>query len=109
MRARDYTPALLLLFGSFPALAFGAMRPADDAAQVAAVFAPYTTAEQVIGAVAQAGGRLVRTGIADNVVVVALDDGAGPSALYDAGAWFVMDPLKAGGCIATTKTPEPKS
>ena len=104
VRAQDFAPALLLLLGSVLASAFGAMRPAEDAPQVAAVFPPYVKSQDVMRAVARAGGRMVRTGIAEYVVVVALDEGASPSALYDAGAWLVMDPLKAGGCATITKT-----
>ena len=104
VRAYDYAPALLLLLGSFLALGFDAIRPAEDASQVAAVFSPYAKSDDLMRAIAQAGGRIVRTGIADYVVVIALDDGATPSALYDAGAWLVMDPLRAGGCMTLTDT-----
>ncbi len=104
VRAKDFAPAVLLLLGSALAMAFGAVRPADDASQVAAVFPPYATSADVMRAVARAGGRMVRTGIADYVVVVALDADASPAALYDAGAWLVMDPLKAGGCVTVSKT-----
>ena len=101
---RDYAPALLLLSGSVVALWFGAAQPADDASQVAAVFPPYAKSTDVMRAVARAGGRMVRTGIADYVVVVALDADASPARLYEAGAWLVVDPLTAGGCLTISKT-----
>ena len=104
VRLRDYAPALLLLLGSVAALWFAAVQPADEASQVAAVFPPYAKSTDVMRAVARAGGRMVRTGIAGYVVVVALDADATPAALYEVGAWLVMDPLKAGGCLTISKT-----
>jgi hypothetical protein len=76
-----------------------------DPARVAAIFAPWTTAEQAVARVAQAGGRIVRPGLIDAIVVVQGDDADLAGRLHAAGAWAVVDPAAWGGCLAGQPPP----
>jgi hypothetical protein len=71
-----------------------------EGAQVAAVFAPWTSDGGAIARVAQAGGLVVRRGIVDAIVVVQSDQPGLIARLYAAGAWLVIDPATLGGCLA---------
>jgi hypothetical protein len=71
-----------------------------DGTRVAAIFPPWTSAEHAFAAVAQAGGRIVRPGLIDSILVVQGDDANLPARLYAAGAWAVIDPAAWGGCLA---------
>lgn len=76
-----------------------------DRTRVAAIFAPWTSAERAMAQVAQAGGRIVRAGLIDAVVVVQGDDADLADRLYAAGAWAVIDPAAWGGCLASGPAP----
>ena len=76
-----------------------------DATRVAAIFPPWTSAEQAIVRVAQAGGRIVRPGLIDAIVVVQGDDPDLADRLHAAGAWAVIDPAAWGGCLAGRSAP----
>lgn len=76
-----------------------------DRTRVAAIFPPWTSAERAIARVAQAGGRIVRPGLIDSIVVVQGDDSALADRLYAAGAWAVVDPAAWGGCLAGQPAP----
>lgn len=70
-----------------------------DGADVAAVFAPWTSRESAFARVVAAGGRVVRQGTLDTILVV---HGGNPGLigrLYAAGAWAVIDPVAFGGCL----------
>jgi hypothetical protein len=76
-----------------------------DRMRVAAIFPPWTSAERAMAQVAQAGGRIVRTGAIDAIVVVQGDDTDFADRLYAAGAWAVVDPAAWGGCLASKPAP----
>ena len=57
--------------------------------------------------VAQTGGRIVRGGLIDTIIVVQGDDANLVDRLYAAGAWAVVDPAAWGGCL--TARPAPKN
>jgi len=76
-----------------------------DRTRVAAIFPPWTSAGNAISRVAQAGGRIVRPGLIDAVVVVQGNDADLPNRLYAAGAWAVVDPAAWGGCLAGRAAP----
>jgi ABC-type nitrate/sulfonate/bicarbonate transport system substrate-binding protein len=71
-----------------------------DRTRVAAIFPPWTSAEHAMAQVAQSGGRIVRAGLIDAIVVVQGDDANLVDRLYAAGAWAVVDPSAWGGCLA---------
>ena len=75
-----------------------------DRTRVAAIFPPWTRAENAMAQVAEAGGRIVRGGVIDAIVVVQGDDADLPARLYAAGAWAVVDPAAWGGCLAGRPT-----
>jgi hypothetical protein len=76
-----------------------------DRTRVAAIFPPWSSAEQAMTGVAQAGGRIVRPGVIESIVVVQGDDSDLPHRLYAAGAWAVVDPAAWGGCLADASPP----
>jgi hypothetical protein len=76
-----------------------------DRTRVAAIFPPWTSAEHAIVRAAQAGGRIVRPGLIDSIVVVQGDDADLADRLYAAGAWAVVDPAAWGGCLAGQPAP----
>lgn len=76
-----------------------------DRTRVAAIFAPWTGADQAIRQVAMAGGRVVRPGLIDAIVVAQGDDADFADRLYAAGAWAVVDPAAWGGCLASGAAP----
>lgn len=70
-----------------------------EGADVAAIFAPWTTRESAFTQVVAAGGLVVRQGTLDTILVV---HGGNPGLigrLYAAGAWAVIDPVAFGGCL----------
>jgi hypothetical protein len=73
-------------------------RPRDDR-QVAAIFAPWTGHEAAFFRAATAGGRVVREGVFDNILVVRAERPGLIDRLYAAGAWLVIDPVAFGGCL----------
>ena len=76
-----------------------------DRTRVAAIFPPWTSAEAAVSRVAQAGGRIVRAGAIDAIVVAQGDDADFADRLYAAGAWAVVDPAAWGGCLASGSVP----
>jgi len=76
-----------------------------DRMRVAAIFAPWTSAEAAFSRVAQAGGRVVRPGLVDAIVVAQGADADFADRLYAAGAWAVVDPAAWGGCLAGGSAP----
>jgi hypothetical protein len=77
----------------------------QDRTRVAAIFPPWTSAENAMSRVAQAGGRIVRAGAIDAIVVVQGDEADLTDRLYAAGAWAVVDPAAWGGCLASGPAP----
>ena len=76
-----------------------------DRTRVAAIFPPWTGAQHAMARVAQAGGRIVRPGLIDSIVVVQGSDADLADRLYAAGAWAVIDPAAWGGCLAGRQVP----
>jgi hypothetical protein len=76
-----------------------------DRTRVAAIFPPWTSAAHAMARVAQAGGRVVRPGLIDAIVVAQGDDADFAGRLYAAGAWAVIDPTAWGGCLAGEAAP----
>jgi hypothetical protein len=76
-----------------------------DRMRVAAIFPPWTSAEHAMAQVARAGGRIVRSGAIDAIVVAQGADADFADRLYAAGAWAVVDPAAWGGCLAGGSSP----
>ena len=90
--------AVLLSVASAAPVIWLAARPRDDA-EVAAIFPPWVGRERAFVEAAAAGGRVVRQGRRDWILVVHGDDAGLVDRLYAAGAWAVIDPVAFGGCL----------
>lgn len=73
---------------------------------MAAVFAPWLSREDAFARAAASGGRLIREGALDTILVVEVDEPATIDRLHRLGAWFVLDPLALGGCLQPTRQPQ---
>jgi hypothetical protein len=90
--------ALLLLASATPLLAVADL-PGAARGTLAAVFPPdLGRAEALAGAVA-AGGLVVREGGWGTVIVAHSDEAGFAGRLRRAGAWLVLDPQSAAGCL----------
>lgn len=82
------------------ALAWLLMRPDwAPGGQVAAVLPPATSAAAAMAMVAAADGRIVRVGAGAAILVLTSDRPDFPARLLAAGAWAVLSPVVAGGCL----------
>ena len=101
-RPKRWPTVLILLFlvlAGAGAMARFEARPREGAPEVAAIFPPWMPREHVLTQVARMGGRVVRVGAVDSILVVH-DEAPGLAArLYAAGAWAVVDPVAFGGCL----------
>lgn len=89
---------LLLLFSTVPLVAVADL-PSEARGTLAAVFPPGTDKAEVLAAVAKAEGLVVREGGWGTVLVAHSDESGFARRLRQAGAWLVVDPLTAAGCL----------
>lgn len=89
---------MLLVVGSLAPLVSMAALPPGATGTVAAVFPPGRS-DQALRAVVAADGRLVRQGAFGWVLVVHGTEPGLAGRLQDAGAWLVLDPEVARGCL----------
>ena len=89
--------AALLSAASVVPLVWLSARPRGGA-EVAALFPPWIGRERAF-LDAAAGGRVVRQGARDWILVVHGEDAGIVGRLYAAGAWAVVDPVAFGGCL----------
>ena len=89
---------LLLVISTTPLIA-AADLPGDARGTLAAVFAPGTGKPEILRAVAEAKGAIVRGGGWDSVLVVHSQESGFARRLRQAGAWLVVDPQSAAGCL----------
>ncbi|MEI2386175.1 hypothetical protein [Breoghania sp. JC706] len=98
MSIRDWT--FFMTFAGLVAVAIVVIglqpKSGDRVAVIVGPWQPPSTAMQVVAA---AQGRFVRSGFADWVVVASSSHRDFVSRLYSAGAWIVVDPAAAGGCL----------
>lgn len=90
---------ILLLAASTPPVFAVADLPGEAHGTVAAVFAPGTGKAAALTAIAEAGGRVVRGGGWDSVLVLQSDEAGFARRLRRAGALLVVDPRSAAGCL----------
>jgi len=95
--------ALLLVISTAPVIA-AADLPGESQGTLAAVFSPGADKAAIMAAVAEARGTVVRGGGWGSVLVVHSDEGGFARRLRQAGAWFVVDPQSAAGCLITDAT-----
>lgn len=92
--------ALLIVVSTTPLFAVADM-PAASRGTLAAVFAPGVERPAALEAVARAGGLFVREGNWGTVVIAHSDQSGFAGRLRRAGAWLVLDPQSAAGCLVT--------
>jgi hypothetical protein len=71
-----------------------------DRTHVAAVFAPWLSADAAFAQALASGGEVVRPGAWRWILIVRGDAADLPERLYAAGAWAVIDPAALGGCLS---------
>ncbi len=101
-RLKDLLPALGLLLFSTVSVFLATLRPAEDRDQFAVVAPPWYSLMQTAALVARAGGSIVGAGGYGNVIIAHSNHAAFQDALYQAGAWLVLDPLLLRGCLGLT-------
>ncbi|HTH99560.1 MAG TPA: hypothetical protein VL752_01335 [Acidisoma sp.] len=97
---RQFVPAGLLLLASVLAITFLVAQPAKGQKQLAVLLPPWDGPLQAASLVARAGGVLVDSGGIPSVFIVASNRPDFTAALYHAGAWLVMNPITAHGCLS---------
>ena len=97
--ARLAVPLLLSVVTLVAAAAGALSAPSEPGAAVAVVFPPWWPREHAAAAVAAAGGLIVREGINGAVLVIRPTDPMLAERLRENGAWLIVNPLAAGGCL----------
>lgn len=90
--------ALLLLVSALPLLAV-ADQPGAARGTLAAIFPPSLDRADSLAATVSAGGLVVREGGWGSVVIAHSDEAGFAARLRRAGAWLVLDPQSAAGCL----------
>lgn len=98
---RHFLPAGLLLLASVIAIALLICQPVPGQRQLAVLLPPWDGPMAAAELVARAGGELVDGGGLPSVFIVTSDQPGFATALYRAGAWLVMNPITAHGCLYT--------
>lgn len=101
MRIRDLLPAMALVLVCISWLGVAMLRPQPGQSQVGVVFPPYLDATDVLGRIAESGGRLIREGAWPFVAVVSLDEPDTLNRLSALGALFTVNPLALGSCFTS--------
>jgi len=93
-----FPAAALLLFSVLGTLLTG-LAPRAGQPQLAVVAAPWKSLLQTAELVAAAGGVVVEAGGLPNVIIAQSDTPGFVGALYEAGAWLVLDSILLRGCL----------
>ena len=94
---------LLLAVSTLPIFAVADL-PGNARGTVAVVFPPGTERSVALAAIAEANGLVVRGGGWGSVLVAYSDEVGFAQRLRRAGAWLVVDPRSAAGCLITGTT-----
>lgn len=93
---------LLLAIGLVSAVPLaGAVASAPASGQAAILLNPRLSKNEQLEIIAGTEARIVRFGALNGVVIVDMPDTRTSSALRQAGAWLIADPLILGGCLNT--------
>ncbi|MGJ4926637.1 hypothetical protein ACQR1I_01420 [Bradyrhizobium sp. HKCCYLS2038] len=91
--------AIVLLLGSFVAVAWLTLQVRPGNEIVAVAFPPWWSAEDAMNAAASADAAIVRTTSLPTLLVLRPGPVAGWTRLRAAGAWFAIDPQAAAACF----------
>ena len=98
-RAPAWLPAAALLAISAVAILLAGFGPTGAGGQYAVVAPPWFDLGRTVQLANAAGGEIVDVGGLSNVVIIHSGDPKIVSALYAAGAWLVLDPVRMRGCL----------
>jgi hypothetical protein len=91
---------LLIVVSTTPLFAVADV-PAASRGTLAAVFPPGVERPAALEAVVRAGGLIVRQGSWGTVLIAHSNESGFAGRLRRAGAWLVLDPQSAAGCLIT--------
>ena len=94
--------AALLLCSAFAALMVG-LAPTAGQTQFAVITAPWWDLSRTAALVGAAEGDILDVGGLPNVVIAHSDAPGFVAALYEQGAWLVLDPVLLRGCLGGPK------
>jgi len=94
--------AALLLCSAFAALLIG-LAPTAGQTQFAVITAPWWDLSRTAALVGAAEGDILDVGGLPNVVIAHSDAPGFVAALYEQGAWLVLDPVLLRGCLGGPK------
>lgn len=92
-------PAVVLMIVSSVGVSAATLWPSGERDQYAVVAPPSYNMGRTVQLVHAAGGDIVEVGGLTNVLIVHSADRNFVAALYQAGAWLVIDPLQLRGCL----------
>jgi hypothetical protein len=98
-RWRDLCPATGLALASFLTLAAMTLQPPQTGRTIAVMFAPGTDFPEAAAALAEVGARPIRHGAWSGLIVARFAERRRLGNLSIRGAWFLVDPVAAGGCF----------
>ncbi len=98
-------PPVLLIFLSLLTAVIATGRVNSNTKQLAVIFPPGRSLVQNAASVAQVGGRLIRAGAGNSILIVDNSRDNIPAELYAHGAWLVFNAAVAGGCFFKSELP----
>lgn len=104
-RLRDFLPALALLLASVLGILALVAQPTPGQKQLAILLPPWDGPMQAAIIAARAGGMLVDSGGWPFVFIATSERPDFAASLYRAGAWAVMNPITAHGCLSGAPQP----
>jgi hypothetical protein len=102
---RDLLPAAALLFVGLFGLAAASFAPTGKDGQYAVIAPPWYDLRQTIALIQAADGGVADIGGPSNIVIAQSENPGFVHALYGAGAWLVIDPMRLRGCIGFKDMP----
>ncbi|MFD2206173.1 hypothetical protein [Kiloniella antarctica] len=96
---KDFFPALFLLLFSSMYFVYLFFRPPEMTKQIAVLFPPNITFQQIHSYLAEIDARIVRVGLWDNLVVIDLGAKLDTSMIQIPGALLLLDAVTTGGCF----------
>lgn len=85
----------LFMFFIVPALTYFSPK---NKAEVAVIFPFNYSAQQSFAQISKTDARIIRTGLSDNILIVAPQSDGFSDHIKKLGAWFLVDPLFIGAC-----------
>ena len=94
--------AVFMLFTGFTFLAFLSLKPSANGEDIAAIFPPSMSLEEITSISVDLPFTPLRAGWSDNIVIFRPQPGAAFEDLKSAGALFVVSAIVNGGCVFLT-------